>query len=144
MPNRMSDKNDTVTSKKRKTITLQTKYDIITEQEAGTSVTALASKYSFGKSMISMILKDKEIFLKEVKKACPLQSRRVRNKDVLSLIPHLENILSAWIADQTQRLKMHYHFLRHLKITLKANMKKHLLQALAGFIDIKTELVGIM
>ncbi len=53
-----------------------------------------------------MILKDKNFFKKEVKKACPFQSTRVRNKDVLSLIPHLENILSAWIADQTQRLNM--------------------------------------
>ncbi len=105
MPKRKADKTDTVT-KKRKSITLQTKYDIINEQEAGTSITALASKYSMGKSTICTIIKDKQKFIKEVTKACPLQSTRVRNKDVLSLIPRLENLLSAWIADQTQRLNI--------------------------------------
>ncbi len=82
-----------------------------------------------------------------------MQSTRVRNKDVLILIPRLENILSAWITDQTRIkhaydkvlfVRKPYHILRHLKITLKVNMKKHLLQAMAGFIDIKTKLVGIM
>ena len=63
-----------IVTKKRKSITLQTKYDIITEQEARTSITALASKYSMGKSTICTIIKDKQKFLKEVTKACPLQS----------------------------------------------------------------------
>ncbi len=73
MPKRMAsmavDKTDTVI-KKQKIITLQTKY-IIIKLEASKSVTALASKFSMRKSMISMIIKDKEKYYLKLKMLAP-------------------------------------------------------------------------
>lgn len=91
---------------KRKSISIQTKYDIITEHEAGTSIKALTSTYFLEKSTICTIIKNKKKLKKEVTQACPLQSTRIRNKEIPSIISRLENLLSAWITDQTQRLNI--------------------------------------
>ncbi|XP_053985498.1 tigger transposable element-derived protein 1-like [Hylaeus volcanicus] len=95
-----SDANDK--KKRRKVITLETKCNIITDNESGISLKDLVAKYMLSTSTVNSILKDKEKYLEQVKNAHWLQSTWVRSKQNESLIPRMEKLLTDWVIDQTE------------------------------------------
>ena len=92
--------------KKRKVITLETKYEMIKLYEGGETINSISKKFDMSTSTVSTIMKAKEKFLAKIKEAQPLNSTWIRTKETNSLIPRMETLLTAWINDQTQRLHM--------------------------------------
>jgi Asp-tRNA(Asn)/Glu-tRNA(Gln) amidotransferase B subunit len=92
------------TEKSRKAITLEIKHEILSHYESGMKVNELASKFKLSHSNVSTILKDKEKYLKDMKRARPMQSTVIRKRD--GLIPEVKKLLIAWINDKKQRIHM--------------------------------------
>jgi Mor family transcriptional regulator len=56
------------TEKSRKAITLEIEHEILSQHESGMKVNELVSKFKLSHSTVSTILKDKEKYLKELKR----------------------------------------------------------------------------
>ncbi|XP_023238008.1 tigger transposable element-derived protein 1-like, partial [Centruroides sculpturatus] len=86
--------------KRRKAITLEEKYEILSLHESGMKVMDLAFMCQLSHSTISTILKNKQKVLEEVKSAGPMQSTTIRKRE--GLIPEVEKVLIAWINHHTR------------------------------------------
>eukprot|EP00106_Octopus_bimaculoides_P013734 XP_014781176.1 PREDICTED: tigger transposable element-derived protein 1-like [Octopus bimaculoides] len=92
--------------KKRKAITLKTKYEIVKMHDGGTTVKDICDRFSLKSSTVCTILKEKQKYLSQVRNAQPLQSTWSRKRDAGSIIPEMERLVNAWIRDTTQRMNM--------------------------------------
>ncbi|XP_021923685.1 tigger transposable element-derived protein 1-like [Zootermopsis nevadensis] len=86
---------------KRRSISLETKLDIIKRTERGQKQVDIARHYGVNRSSIATIIKDKERIVEAVKEAAPvLMSRIVKNRNFL--LHEMEKLLILWIERQTR------------------------------------------
>lgn len=93
-------RDDEKVRKARLSITLQEKYQIIRDHESGTSIKDLCKKYSMGSSTVCTIIKSKEKYLSLIERQNYLQYTGTRCREVDSIMPLMEEILTAWIGEQ--------------------------------------------
>ena len=79
-------------NKKRKAISLETKYEIIEKSSKGVKTSELAEQYEKSTSTISTILKEKEKIIKEYEENRAGERKRIK----LSQYPLLEEAMSWW------------------------------------------------
>lgn len=102
-------------AEKRKAITLEEKYKILKLKESGKKINEIATECKLSHSTVSTIVKNKDKYLKEVKSATPMLSKKIRVRESLkkkegrgrkSFIPEVEKVLIEWINYQTLQVRM--------------------------------------
>nr|XP_033817702.1 tigger transposable element-derived protein 1-like isoform X1 [Geotrypetes seraphini] len=89
-------------SKKRKTITIEQKVEIIKRSERGETPSSIGKALGYSRSTIGTILKDKVKIMDYVKGCAPLKATII-TKQRSSLIIKMEKLLIVWLEDQNQR-----------------------------------------
>lgn len=89
-------------SKKRKTITLQEKVNIIKRNEKGEKASVISCALGFSRTTVSTILKDVERIMSHVKRATPMNSTVISEQRSI-LVVGMEKLLMLWIEDNNQR-----------------------------------------
>ena len=102
MPPKRNSEAGTPGLKRRKSITMETKMEVIKRSENGEGVNWIAKAFGFSHSTISTILKEKCKILEHVKGSTPLQST-VITKNRTGLIVEMERLLVIWLEYQNQR-----------------------------------------
>lgn len=90
------------TAKKRKTITMEDKVEIIKRSERGENPSSIGRACGYSRSTIATILKDKDRIMEHVKRHTPMNAT-VITKHRSGLIIEMEKLLTIWIEDQNQR-----------------------------------------
>lgn len=90
-----------VSRKKRRSITMETKIEIIKRAEKGTKATEIARALDIPRTTIVTILKDKARIQEHVKGSASLQST-VITKQRGGLLVQVEKLLIAWLEDQNR------------------------------------------
>ena len=88
--------------KRRKSITMEVKLEVIKRAEKGEGVNSIGKALGFSHSTISTILKDKCKILEHMKGSTPMQSTMISKKRT-GLIVEMERLLMIWLEDQNQR-----------------------------------------
>ncbi|XP_068113281.1 uncharacterized protein [Hyperolius riggenbachi] len=88
--------------RKRKTITMEHKVDIIKRSERGETPSSIGRVYGYSRSTIATILKDKERIMEHVRRHTPMNATII-TKQRTGLIIEMERLLMIWINDQNQR-----------------------------------------
>ncbi|XP_018099221.1 tigger transposable element-derived protein 1-like [Xenopus laevis] len=88
--------------KKRKTITMGNKVEIIKRSERGETSSSIGRAFGYSPSTIATILKDKDRIMDHVKGNAPMNATII-TKHRSGLISKMERLLIIWIEDQTQR-----------------------------------------
>jgi len=101
-PKRKSDASDGDASKKRKTITIELKMEIIKRSERGETPTNIGKALGFSRSTIGTIIKDKVRIMEHVKGSVPMQATII-TKQRSGLLIEMEKLLVIWLEDQNQR-----------------------------------------
>jgi len=101
-PKRKSDASDGDASKKRKTITIELKMEIIKRSERGETPTNIGKVLGYSRSTIGTILKDKERIMEHVKGFVPMKATII-TKQRSGLLIEMERLLVIWLEDQNQR-----------------------------------------
>ena len=94
--------SDNSNTKKRKTITLREKMDIINRHEKGEKAAAIGRAVGLGRTTVASIIHDKERIMANVKGATPLNST-VITKQRSGVLVEMERLLMMWIEDNNQR-----------------------------------------
>ncbi|KAF7235282.1 Tigger transposable element-derived protein 1 [Varanus komodoensis] len=89
-------------SKKRKTITIKTKVEIIKRSERGETPSVIGKALGFSRSTVGTILKDKVRIMEHVKGSIPMGATII-TKQRSGLIIEMERLLLIWLEDQNQR-----------------------------------------
>ncbi|MEE6509715.1 hypothetical protein FKM82_027427 [Ascaphus truei] len=120
-----SKKQSTVTPKRnRKSITLETKQNIIKRSEKGETNTEIGHALDIPRTTIVTIIKDKARILEQIKGSAPMQGTTIRQR--VGHIAEVEKLLIIWLEDQSQR---------HVPISLALIQAK----ALSLYEDIKQQ-----
>ncbi|XP_066566163.1 protein UXT isoform X1 [Amia ocellicauda] len=90
----------TSSAKKRKTLTLETKYEIIQLSDGGMKACEIAAKMSLAQTTVRTIVKDKERLLSEVRNARPMKSTIIRKRH--GLVAEMESLLNVWCLDRVK------------------------------------------
>ncbi|XP_053413462.1 PRKR-interacting protein 1 isoform X2 [Nycticebus coucang] len=88
--------------KKRKTITMEKKVEIIKRSERGETPSSIGRAFAYSRSTIATILKDKGRIMEHVKGHTPMNATII-TKQRSGLIIEMERLLIIWIQDQNQR-----------------------------------------
>ncbi|XP_072263547.1 tigger transposable element-derived protein 1-like [Pyxicephalus adspersus] len=99
---RESDASAADTVKKRKTITMELKVEIIKRSERGETPSVIGRALGYNRSTIGTILKDKGKIMEHVKGHTPMNATII-TKRRSGLIIEMERLLMFWIEDQNQR-----------------------------------------
>ena len=114
--------------KRRRSLTMEIKMEVIKRSEKGEGVSSIAKALGYSHSTISSILKDKCKILEHVKGSTPMQST-VITKTRTGLIVEMERLLVIWLEDQNQR---------HIPVSLALVQEK----ARCLYNDIKAERIA--
>ncbi|XP_072000149.1 putative CENPB DNA-binding domain-containing protein 1 isoform X2 [Engystomops pustulosus] len=90
------------TAKKRKTITMENKVEIIKRSERGETPSSIGRALGYSRSTIGTILKDKGRIMEHVKGHTPMNATII-TKHRSGLIIEMERLLIIWIEDQNHR-----------------------------------------
>nr|XP_060616419.1 tigger transposable element-derived protein 1-like isoform X2 [Anolis sagrei ordinatus] len=90
------------TAKKRKTITMGHKVEIIKRSERGETPSSIGRAFGYSRSTIATILKDKARIMEHVKSHAPMNATII-TKQRSGLIIEMERLLTVWIEVQNQR-----------------------------------------
>uniref|UniRef100_K7F5Z8 HTH CENPB-type domain-containing protein n=1 Tax=Pelodiscus sinensis TaxID=13735 RepID=K7F5Z8_PELSI len=101
-PKHKSDASAGETAKKRKTITMEEKVEIIKRSERGEKPSSIGRACGYSRSTIATILKDKDRVMEHVKGHTPMNATII-TKQRSGLIIEMERLLTIWIEDQNQR-----------------------------------------
>ncbi|XP_075398130.1 histone-lysine N-methyltransferase, H3 lysine-36 specific isoform X2 [Tenrec ecaudatus] len=101
---RKSDATAGDVSKKRKTITIENKVEIIKRSERGEPPSVIGKALGCSRSTIGNILKDKVRIMEHVKGSAPMKAAII-TKPRNGLIIEMEKLLLIWLNDQSQRDK---------------------------------------
>ncbi|MEE6509355.1 hypothetical protein FKM82_025734 [Ascaphus truei] len=97
-----SKKQSAVTPKRnRKSITLETKQNIIKRSEKGETNTEIGRALDIPRTTIVTIIKDKARILEQIKGSAPMQGTTIRQR--VGHIAEVEKLLIIWLEDQSQR-----------------------------------------
>nr|XP_033817050.1 tigger transposable element-derived protein 1-like [Geotrypetes seraphini] len=99
---RKSDASAGDASKKRRTITIEQKVEIIKRSERGETPSFIGKALGYSRSTIGTILKDKVRIMDYVKGYAPMKAT-VITKQRSGLIIKMEKLLIIWLEDQNQR-----------------------------------------
>ncbi|XP_053561594.1 putative CENPB DNA-binding domain-containing protein 1 [Bombina bombina] len=89
------------TAKKRKTITMEIKVEIIKRSERGENPSSIGKELGYSRSTIATILKDKGRIMDHVKGYTPMNATII-TKQRSGLVIQMERLLTIWIEDQNQ------------------------------------------
>ncbi|XP_053568008.1 tigger transposable element-derived protein 1-like [Bombina bombina] len=89
------------TAKKRKTITMELKVEIIKRSERGENPSSIGKELGYSRSTIATILKDKGRIMDHVKGYTPMNATII-TKQRSGLVIQMERLLTIWIEDQNQ------------------------------------------
>ncbi|XP_068205598.1 tigger transposable element-derived protein 1-like [Palaemon carinicauda] len=101
-PKRKADSSNGSASKKRKTIIMEVKLDIIKQSKNGEMPKNIARSLGLSRSTVATILKDKKCIVEHVKGSVPMKAT-VITKQHSGLIIEMERLLVLWLEDQNQR-----------------------------------------
>uniref|UniRef100_K7F9R4 HTH CENPB-type domain-containing protein n=1 Tax=Pelodiscus sinensis TaxID=13735 RepID=K7F9R4_PELSI len=90
------------TAKKRKTITMEDKVEIIKRSERGETPSSIGRACGYSRSTIATIVKHKGRIMEHVKGHIPMNATII-TKQRSGLIIEMERLLTIWIEDQNQR-----------------------------------------
>lgn len=102
MPKNKSDASAGDTAKKRRSITMENKVEIIKRSEKGETPSSIGRALGYNRSTIATILKDKGRIMEHVKGHTPMHATII-TKQRSGLIVEMERLLTIWIEDQNQR-----------------------------------------
>ena len=102
MPPKRTHEGGSATVKKRHSISMEVKVDIIKRPEKGESPTAIGKALGFSRSTIATIVKDKKKIMDHVKSSTAMQSTIISKKRS-ALIMEMERLLVIWLDDQHHR-----------------------------------------
>lgn len=113
-------------SKKRHTITLETKVNIIKRHDSGEKVVDIARSYLMNESTIRTIIRDKERIKGHVRSAPQMQTTIITKKRG-TVMEEMERLLCFWIEDQYQRrMPLSLRLIKEKALSLfKALQDKH-------------------
>lgn len=101
MPKNKSDASAGDTAKKRRSITMENKVEIIKRSEKGETPSSIGRALGYNRSTIATILKDKGRIMEHVKGHTPMHATII-TKQRSGLIVEMERLLTVWIEDQNQ------------------------------------------
>ena len=99
---RKSDSDGNQTKKARKTLSLETKLNVIKQHEEGKKIISIARDLQLSHSTVSTILKNKDRIKEAVKAAAPMKSTII-TKQREGPIAEMEKMLFTWLEDNRQR-----------------------------------------
>jgi transposase-like protein len=119
-------------SKKRRTITMETKVEIIKRSEKGEKMVDIARTCGMSPSTIGTIVRDKDRIMQHVKSSVPMQSTIISKKRGI-VIEEMEKLLSVWIEDQHQRrMPLSFMLIQEKALSLFKDLKAKHGESVAG------------